>query len=298
MKIKVFISSLRPRTLFLSASGIILGNGIAASQGFFDVTIFIFSLLTAIALQIISNLANELGDYQKGIDNQQRTGPIRSIQKGDLLELQLKKIMYFWIFCAVIFGFLLIYFSFDSLFEIVPIAMLCLGAFAILAALFYTLGKHAYGYHGFGDFFVWLFFGIVSVMGSEFLQLKTIDFKVLLPASSMGFLATAVLNLNNIRDIENDQLCQKNTVCVKIGEKRGKSYHSLLIIAAFILMLIFNCLEDSSWQGYLFFATLPMFLYHIIFVNKHSGKILDHQFPILVIGIFLYAILIAVGMLV
>lgn len=297
MSFQSIISSLRIRTLFLSASGIILGNGIALVQGFSDAKIFIFSLLTAISLQILSNLANELGDFQKGTDNQQRTGPVRSIQKGALTAVQLKKMIYFWLFCSMVFGLLLVVFSFESLFDPAAIAMLGIGFLSMAAAIFYTIGNHAYGYHGWGDISVWFFFGVVSVLGSYYLQAKAIDLMVLLPASAMGFLATAVLNLNNIRDIENDRQFNKKTVCVRLGETKGKHYHAFLILAAFLFLLIYNVLTHGTGMSYLFLLMLPLFIYHIHFVNKHSGRILDRQFPILVIGTFLLAVLSVVGMI-
>ncbi|MDD4847267.1 MAG: 1,4-dihydroxy-2-naphthoate octaprenyltransferase [Bacteroidales bacterium] len=297
MKINAYLDSLRLRTLFLSASGIILGSGIAASQGMFDVKIFIFALLTAVSLQILSNLANELGDYQKGTDNQQRTGPIRSIQQGEMSVHQLETMMFQWMVISMISGLLLVFFAFDSLLNPIAVFMLGIGAFSIVAAIFYTIGKRAYGYHGFGDIFVWLFFGIVSVMGGFFLQTKMLDFYLLLPASAIGFLATSVLNLNNIRDIENDRKYKKNTVCVRIGEKKGKIYHFSLIVLALITLILYTALTYDHWYNFFYLLTLPLFGFHVAKVKKYSGRALDRQFPVLVLSIFLLTLLIVAGIM-
>lgn len=297
MNIKPYFYSLRLRTLFLSVSGILLGSCIAASKGFFDWKIFLFALMTAISLQILSNLANELGDFQKGTDNHQRTGPLRSIQQGTLTLAQLKRMIFFFVLISMIFGFLLVLFSFHSLFEPAAILLLSLGALSILAAIFYTIGKRAYGYHGLGDIFVFLFFGWTGVGGSYFLLTQSFDFMILLPASSIGFFATAVLNLNNIRDIENDKICHKNTICVRLGEKNGKIYHAVLIFFAIASMILYTAFSYCNLLNYIYLIMIPIFVFHIIFVQKNSGKILDKQFPFLVMGIFLWTILAGTGML-
>lgn len=296
LKIKPYINSLRFRTLFLSASGIVLGGFMAISQDVFDTKIFLFSLLTAISLQILSNLANELGDFQKGTDNQQRTGPVRSIQQGELTINQLKRIILFFVLISIALGGFLVFFSFDSFFEPAAILLLSVGALSITAAIFYTVGKRAYGYHGFGDIFVFLFFGIVSVCGSYFLLTKTFDSLILLPAFSIGFLSTSVLNLNNIRDFENDKRCHKNTVCVRLGEKNGKIYHFLLLIFAILSMVSYSILNNDNYLNYMYLLTTPLFAFHLIKVQKQSGKDLDKQFPILVMGTFIFAVLAGIGM--
>lgn len=297
MKLKYYISSLRLRTLFLSASGIVFGGLMAASHNYFSWTIFLLSLLTAVSLQILSNLANELGDYQKGTDGTQRTGPIRSLQQGGLTVQQLKKMIYFFIALSMIFGVLLLLFSFDSILNPKAMVMLILGAACIFASIYYTVGKHPYGYYGWGDIFVFIFFGWVGVVGTYFLLTQSLDKMILLPASSIGFLATAVLNLNNIRDVENDKNSHKKTICVRLGEKKGKYYHAALIVCAIITMLIYNILIKGGVCHFLFVLLIPLFVFHIIFVFKNSGKLLDKHFPILVMGSFLWAFLAGIGLL-
>lgn len=286
-----YITALRLRTLFLSAAGICLGGGIAASQGFFDTKTFLLTLLTAVSLQIVSNLANELGDFQKGTDNSQRTGPIRGIQQGKMSEKQLRTMLFLWVAIAAISGLMMLFVAFDSFWNPTSITLLCIGGLAILAAIFYTIGKKAYGYHGWGDVFVFLFFGIVSVVGSHFLQTKQLDFGLLLPASAVGFLSVAVLNLNNLRDIDNDRHCHKNTLVVKMGEQNARRYHAALILAAFVVMLIFTILRYRHIENFGFLLLLPVFVYHIRYVFGHKGRDLDKHFPLLVMGTFVMVLL-------
>ncbi|MCC8173363.1 MAG: 1,4-dihydroxy-2-naphthoate octaprenyltransferase, partial [Odoribacter sp.] len=224
-KLKYYIHSFRLRTLPLSVSGIILGGLLAKSAGEFNVAIFTLAIITTLLLQIVSNLANELGDLQKGTDNNKRLGPIRSIQSGALTVSEFKRILIWMSTLALIAGLWLVFLAFHNLINLKSIGMLLLGGLALAAAIKYTMGKHAYGYYGLGDIFVFIFFGIISTAGCYFLMIHQIKASILLPASAIGFLSTGVLNINNIRDIENDKACNKRTIPVKIGEKNAKRYH-------------------------------------------------------------------------
>lgn len=296
MKIKYYIETLRIRTLFLSASGITLGGFLAYYQGSFNWTIFLLALLTACSLQILSNITNEYGDFLKGTDNEQRTGPSRSIQQGTITLKELKGLIFLFIFISAVSGFFLIIKSFHSMLDSRAIIMLTIGLLAILAALFYTIGKCAYGYYGFGDLFVFLFFGLVSVCGSYFLLTKSINFTILLPASSIGFLSVAVLNLNNIRDYHNDKVFNKRTICVRIGEKKAKFYHACLLDLALISMIVYTFLIYNNYKNFMFLIIIPFFIYHIIFVAKNSGRVLDKQVLFLVQATFLLSILEGLGL--
>ena len=262
-KAKHYINSFRLRTLPLSLSGIILGTLLASAKGCFDRSTFIWAILTTLCLQILSNLANELGDIQKGTDNEQRLGPIRSIQSGALSVKEFKRCIWIFVILSACSGTILVYNAFPSLISRDGLLMILLGITAIVAAIKYTMGKGAYGYHGLGDLFVFLFFGLLSVIGSWFLMTHYLDLTLLLPASSIGFLATGVLNLNNMRDIENDRLCGKRTLPVLMGISKAKIYHLFLIAGAFLTMTIYMYLQGAEMVHFTFLLTLPLFTIHL-----------------------------------
>lgn len=289
-KAKYYIASFRLRTLPLSLSGIFLGTLLAKADGFFHTLPFVFAVATTLCLQILSNLANELGDLQKGTDNAERLGPIRSIQSGALTLTEFKRTIIVFVILSVISGSVLVYTAFDSLFSRDGIIMLLLGGAAIIAAIKYTVGKNAYGYHGLGDLFVFLFFGLLSVMGSYFLMAHQINALLLLPASAIGLLSTGVLNLNNMRDIENDRACGKRTIPVIIGVHKAKIYHFILIIGAFVCMSSYVFLHDHTPSDFLFLFTLPLFIFHLIKVTKNQGRTLDSQLKVLSLSTLLFAI--------
>ena len=244
MKIKSWLEAFRLRTLPLSVSGIIMGSFIAKSKGFFwDSSIFIFALLTTILFQIVSNLANDLGDSLKGTDNENRVGPARTVQKGDITPSQMKKAVLFFSVLSLIAAGYLISISAPKM-SVQTIYIYIILAFAsVIAAITYTVGKKAYGYYGLGDLFVFVFFGLVSVMGSYTLFSKVFDWSTVFPAVTIGLLSVAVLNLNNMRDQVNDKLSNKNTIVVTLGFNRAKFYHVGLIICSLISMLIYFKLE-------------------------------------------------------
>ncbi len=294
--IKNFIQAARLRTLPLSVSGILLGSFLAFSQGYLNYTIFILALCTTIGFQVLSNFANDYGDGVKGTDNENRIGPKRAIQTGAITK---KQMLIAIISTAVLTFFIalaLIYVSFGKENFIYSITFLTLGVFSIVAAIKYTMGKNAYGYSGLGDIFVFLFFGLVSVCGSYFLYTKQIDYTIFLPAISIGLLSVGVLNLNNMRDIENDKISNKNTIVVKIGSKKAKQYHNLLIIGSFVTILIFSFLNDRNFFNYVYiFAFLPVFL-HLKRVHSNSEpRLLDPELKKLALSTFLFAILFGIS---
>jgi 1,4-dihydroxy-2-naphthoate polyprenyltransferase len=268
MKIKSWISAFRLRTLPLSLSGIILGSIIARENGFWDNSIFAFALLTTLFFQILSNLANDLGDSQKGTDNEHRVGPMRAVQSGEISQKEMK-------IAVVIFSFLSL-FSASYLIKLSAVGMNqemitmygILAILSILSAITYTIGKRAYGYNGFGDIFVFIFFGLVSVLGSYTLYTKHFNWEVMFPAITIGLLSTAVLNLNNMRDRINDANAGKVTVVVKLGKEKAKKYHLFLVIAA-ILSLIFTISHFGVLQY--------IFLLPVGFLAAHLKRVLATQ---------------------
>ena len=225
-------------------------------------------------LQVLSNLANDYGDFKKGTDGTNRIGPQREMQSGAITEKEMKRGLVVTTGLCLISGALLIFvFARLSWQELAVFAALGLGA--VLAALLYTLGKHPYGYQGLGDLFCFIFFGWAAVAGTFYLATKTLDFSVLLPASAMGFLSNAVLNINNMRDYENDRASGKNSLVVKLGLKNAFIYHCLLIGGAFVCLTIYLALHHAAWYSYLFLLVSLLFVKDIIAIKKTKPELLD-----------------------
>lgn len=294
-KIKYYIDSFRLRTLPLSVSGVLLGSLLAYSAGFFDGLCFGLAIVTTLCLQILSNLANELGDLRKGTDNEQRLGPIRSIQSGALTIGEFKRVIVLFVVLSVLSGLTLVFFAFHTLLDVSSVLMLVAGGGAIVAAIKYTVGRNAYGYRGLGDLFVFLFFGLLSTVGAWFLMTQTVHADIFLPAASIGLLSTGVLNMNNIRDIENDAQCGKRTIPVLLGEKRAKVYHYCLIMGAVLCMVAYSIIHYRGIYSFLFLLMLPRLVIHLIAVSQYSGRALDPQLKLLSVTTLLFALLSGIG---
>ena len=245
MNIKPWIQAARLRTLPLSVSGIIVGSAYAYYQGFSDWRIVVLALLTTLGLQVLSNYANDYGDGVKGTDAN-RIGEKRLVAAGVITAEQMKKAVIITAVLTFIIALLLIYVAFGKDNFALSLIFILLGIGSIGAAIKYTIGKSAYGYSGFGDLFVFIFFGLVSVIGSNFLFTHFIDWKLFLPATSIGLLSVAVLNLNNMRDIENDKIAGKNTLVVKMGLKWAKKYHEIILAIGMLSFMVFLMLIKTS----------------------------------------------------
>ena len=232
MSIKPWLKAFRLRTLPLSISGILAGSFCALQNGFWSGPIFTLALVTTVLFQIISNLANDLGDTLKGADNEHRVGPERSVQSGAITKTAMRNAIILFSVLSLISSGLLIYFGTQTLSAEIIYIYIGLAFACVAAAILYTMGKHAYGYLGLGDVFVFFFFGLVSVAGVYPLFANDLWIWIFLPAVTIGALSTMVLNLNNMRDHKNDETVGKRTLVVKIGDRSAKIYHlSLLIIA-------------------------------------------------------------------
>jgi 1,4-dihydroxy-2-naphthoate octaprenyltransferase len=262
-KIKPWIQAARLRTLPLSVSGIIVGSAYAYHQGFSDWRIVVMALLTTLGLQVLSNYANDYGDGVKGTDAH-RIGEKRLVAAGIISAKQMKRAVIITANITFILALGLIYIAFVKENFVLSLIFILLGISAIGAAIKYTVGKGAYGYSGFGDVFVFVFFGWVSVIGSNFLFTHSIDWKLFLPASSIGLLSVAVLNLNNMRDIENDKIAGKNTLVVNMGLNWAKNYHEACIAIASILFIVFCIMVKVS--------AIPVLIINIPLL-LHIGKI-------------------------
>lgn len=274
-----YITSLRLRTLPLSVAGIILGSGLA---GFSHWGVFALAVCTALCLQILSNLSNELGDAQKGTDAEQHGRKAYGLQAGTITEKQIKTMIVLFAGLAMASGLALLWAAFGSLFCTQSMVFIGLGALAIIGAVTYTLGKHSYGYMGLGDLGVFLFFGLLSTIGSYYLQTQTVTSEVIWCGVAIGLPCVGVLNLNNIRDMQNDIKHGKRTFASLLGPIGARVYHYLLL---FICCIIFIC-EGHYWVA----CIVPVWAWHMLFVGK-SGAPLDKQMPILMFSTLIVSIL-------
>ena len=291
-KIKAWISAARLRTLPLSLSGIIMGTALGSMYSQFRWDIFVFALLTTVGFQITSNFANDYGDGVKGTDNENRVGPKRALQSGQLSRNELKMGIIISIVICILFTVALLYFSFGTKNLLFTIIFGALGILSIWAAIKYTVGSSAYGYKGLGDLFVFLFFGLLGVMGSMFLYTKALYTVTIFPAVAIGLLSTGVLNLNNLRDYESDKKSSKNTLIVKMGIKNGKIYHVFLIIISFISMLAFTYIHYDNWKNTIHLvAFVPIFMHLNKMWKLKNTVLLDPELKKLALSTFLLSIL-------
>lgn len=295
-KINAWVGAARLRTLPLSISGIIVGS-VLGDKGFITTTIFWLAIATTLALQILSNFANDYGDGVKGTDNEDRIGPMRALQAGTISKKEMTTGILFTIIISIGLIVSLIYTSFGKEHFMFSLLFFILGSIAIIAAIKYTMSSSAYGYKGLGDLFVFIFFGLVSVLGCCFLFTKEITGLLLLPAIAIGALSSAVLNLNNMRDYVGDKKANKNTVVVKIGVAKAKKYHFLLIITAIVSMVLYTCITYDKPQNLLFLIAFIPLLIHVKKVHKTEALIdFDPELKKVALATFLLAILFSIGL--
>lgn len=268
---KAWINAMRLRTLPLSLSGIIMGSAVAYYNGFWDPLIFSLAMITTILFQIVSNLANDLGDGVKGTDNENRVGPDRMVQSGIISSKQMKNGVIITSVLSLIAAGALIYFGAQGMPASIRWFYAGLALVCVLAAITYTVGKKAYGYHGLGDLMVFIFFGFVSILGVYSLYSKSFLFENILLATCVGLLSAAVLNLNNMRDYQNDSKSGKNTLVVKMGPNNAKFYHALLILIALSSLGTFLI---QFRNPVLFVVMIPAILLFI-----HLRKVMQVQNP-------------------
>ena len=274
-------------------SGIILGSGLAFSQpsplnspygvsrsG--ELSTFILAICTTLSLQILSNLSNELGDAQRGTDAEQKGREAYGLQAGTITPAQMKRMIALFIGLSVVFGTALIWTAFGTLFCWKSLVFLGLGALAIVGAMTYTLGRHNYGYKGFGDLGVFLFFGLLSTMGAYWLQTQTMTWEVTLAAVAIGLPCVGVLNLNNIRDMQNDIAHGKRTFASQLGQQGGRMYHTVLLVGCLAIFA-----DLGHWWTLLI---LPVWAWHLWFVWTHTEQ-LDKQMPVLMFTTLIVAVL-------
>ncbi|MGU3525655.1 1,4-dihydroxy-2-naphthoate polyprenyltransferase [Enterobacteriaceae bacterium C23F] len=268
---QAWLESLRPKTLPLAFAAIVVGTTLAWWQGHFNPLVALLALVTAGLLQILSNLANDYGDAVKGSDKPDRIGPLRGMQKGVITKEQMKRALIITVALICLSGIALLVASYQTMQDF--IGFLVLGGVSIIAAITYTVGTRPYGYIGLGDISVLIFFGWLSVMGSWYLQAHTLEIVTFLPATACGLLATAVLNINNLRDINSDRENGKNTLAVRLGPVNARRYHTLLLLGAPLCLALFNLLALHSLWGWLFILSLPLLVKQARFVLSHRDPV-------------------------
>lgn len=269
-------------------SGIVLGTGLAAKDSLTGMTpmgwvIFALAILTTLSLQILSNLSNELGDAQKGTDTDQTARVAYGLQAGTITVKQMKGMIWLFVGLCILFGTALIYSAFGSLTSLRSLVFFGLGLLAMVGAVTYTLGKHSYGYMGLGDLGVFLFFGLLSTLGGYYLQLQSLSNEVIWCGIAIGLPCVGVLNLNNIRDMNNDRAHGKRTLASLLGVTGGKLYHTCLQTLCMAIFVV--------WEHYWVLCVTPIWLWHLWFVWTHKGRDLDIQMPVLMLSTLLVAVL-------
>ncbi len=296
MNVKAAVRSMRLRTLPLSMAGVLLGILLAVADWKVDIWTAVLIVLTTVSLQILSNLSNELGDVLKGTDTAERQGPEYGLNSGAITIPQMKVLIGVFVGLCIVFGTVMTWKAFGTLLDITPILVLMLGAAAIAGAMKYTLGRNPYGYRAKGDIYVFLFFGLVAVLGAYFVCTAGVGlhWKLLLPASGIGFFSVGVLNVNNTRDMETDR-ATRTTVAIKLGERNAKIYQTVLIGLGWACLIAYCLLCWPSWWHWMWVITLPLYILHLRGVWTRSGKALDPMLPLLVMSTFLLSILMGVG---
>ena len=299
MNLKPWLQAARLRTLPLSVSGIIAGSAVAAKHQHFDLIIFIGAVFTTIGLQVLSNFANDYGDGVKGTDNKDRIGPARALQSGTISPKAMKQGIIITSIVTFLAALLLIYSAFKNTNFGYSLFFILLGIAAIAAAIKYTVGKSAYGYRGMGDVFVFLFFGLVSVLGSYFLFTKQMYLPLILPAISIGLLSTAVLNLNNMRDRISDAKSGKNTIVVIMGAAKAKIYHRTILIIAMICMVTYTFLTSDALSEWIYIVCFAPLIKHLRFVKENKEPVLlDPELKKLALTTFFMTLLFSLGLLI
>ena len=294
IEINTWIKAFRLRTLPLAFSSILMASFLAYYSGHFQVLILALSLVTTLFLQVLSNLANDYGDAVSGVDGPDRGGPKRAVQSGAITRGQMKIAIILCAFLAFISGFILIIYVFrDHWLNL--LVFLTLGIGAIAAAIKYTMGSNPYGYSGFGDLFVFIFFGLVGVFGGYYLFNRDLEIIFLLPAISCGLLSVGVLNVNNIRDISSDRKAGKRSIPVIIGKEKAIIYHGFLIVGSFLSSIIFVSILMSSFFGYAFLGLIPFFFYHFKAIKVKESSSLDVELKKLAFATLFFVLLLGFG---
>lgn len=295
--LSLWFEAVRPRTLVLAVAGVVLGVLLAAARGPVQWRTAALTLLTAVLLQVLSNLANDYGDSVHGADDHNRVGPTRAVQSGRVGRRQMLAAVLLSAALAVVSGLALVWSAVATIGVPAAVVILALGAAAVWAAWAYTGSAKPYGYVGLGDAMVFLFFGLVAVLGTSYLQTGGFAALDALPAAAFGLLAAAVLNVNNLRDLAGDRAAGKLTVPVRLGARGGRAYHLALLAGAPTLALAAALLEWRSVWQLLVLVTLPALAALQRQVNAREGASLDPLLKRTALTALAFAVTLGVGWL-
>ncbi len=293
--ISTWIQAFRLRTLPLSLAGILMGSAAAYHHECWDWRIFTLAMVTTVLFQILSNLANDYGDGVKGTDNASRIGPQRTVQSGFIRPKAMRNAIVLFSFLSLGCAGVLIYFGARDMPESIIWMYAGLALFSVLAAITYTVGKRAYGYHGLGDLMVFLFFGLVSVLGVFSLYAKAFLNENILLAACVGLLSTAVLNLNNMRDYQNDREAKKQTLVVKMGPNFAKFYHSLLVLLALVSLATYLVRTDEPIFLICGVPAAVLFIHLRKVMSTTNPKEFDPQLKVVALSTFALSICVWAG---
>ena len=259
--------AIRPRTLPAAAAGVIIGSALAWRDGFFRLEAALACLFTALLLQIGSNLANDVFDFERGTDTPERLGPVRVTQAGLLTPSQVKYGMVIVFMLAALLGLYLAWLG--------GWPIILVGLAAILSAIAYTGGPLPLGYHGLGDLFVFIFFGLASVSGTYYVQAGFVSIAAWWMTIPPGLIITAILVVNNLRDLENDRKTGKRTLAVILGEQATKKQYLICIMAAYLVIPLAASLGILPWYSLLTWASVPMAIRSMHLVLTAQGRPLN-----------------------
>ena len=294
-----WIQAFRLRTLPLALSNTIIGSCLAAADDNFRWPVFGLAALTTVLLQIMSNMANDYGDFVNGKDTAERIGPKRMVQSGEITpKTMLQGIIIIGLICAVS-GVALIIIGTEGIPVTNMLLFGLLGLAAIAAAIKYTVGKNPYGYRGLGDIFVFIFFGLVGVVGTYFLHTQAFRWDILLPASAIGMLSTGVLNMNNMRDYEADKNAGKMTIVVAMGTRNAALYHLFLVGGAMLLAIVYTLINYHTVWQWLFVLSFPVLFLNLKKVYTYKNALeLYPELPRLSMASLVFALTFGIGLLV
>lgn len=299
MNLRPWLAAIRLRTLPLALSSIGMGSFLAASRHSFRLSTFVLCALTTVFLQILSNLANDYGDSIHGADSLEREGPKRAVQSGQVSSRQMLVAMTLFAILSLFTGIGLLYETLREASQQTILLFFGLGILSIIAAVTYTAGKKPYGYAGLGDLSVFLFFGLVGVMGTFYLHTQQWSWLNLLPAASCGLFAVAVLNVNNIRDIESDRKAGKRSIPVRLGKPKAVMYHWLLLGIAILCAVVYVLLSYVSVFQFLFLLSLPLLLQNATGVwRKQKAAELDPYLRQMALTSLLFMLTFGIGQLI
>ena len=272
-----------------------MGGFLAWHANAFRWDIFLLAILTTIFLQILSNLSNDYGDSVHGADNVTRKGPSRTVQSGVIQAGQMRAAIVLFGILSLMSGVTLLLVSFGAEWKAI-LFFLALGVLSIGAAVTYTIGRKPYGYIGLGDLSVLIFFGLVGVMGSYYLFTKSISWYEVLPALSMGLLSMAVLNINNIRDIESDKVAGKFSIPVRLGRRKAILYHWFLLMGAVLFTVVYTMLQYHSPAQFLFLIGVPLFVRNGLAISRKQPEMLDPYLKQMALSALLFVLLFGSGL--